>query len=289
MTERISPTIHLRRLGAELRGLREAAGITGDETTGRLGWYSAKVSKIETGRIAPSWGDVADLLDVYGVYDEEVRSSLIRLARQARQQGWWRAYSDVLSRSAATFIGLESAAASLRAYEPLVLPSLLQTESYAWATVSHAPGRKLGYNKIERHVDLRRRRQAVIHSENPLSLDVVIGETALRTGPGDRAVMAEQLSHLIECAQRPAVALRILPRRNGYPGTHGAFGIFRFPDPRDHDVAYAETVAGVVYLERKEDLSRAADVFSHVRCLALEPGQSLEVIRDAAQRATVAA
>jgi transcriptional regulator with XRE-family HTH domain len=288
VTERASPTIYVRRLALELRRLREAAGMTGEEATGKLGWYSAKVSKIETGRIVPAWGDVADLLDVYGVHDEAARCGLIGLARQARQQGWWRSYSDVLSRADATFVGLESSATSLLVYEPLVLPGLLQTEGYARAALAWAPGRRPGRGTVDRQVELRLRRQTVLSGENPLALRAIIGEQALHTGPGGQAVLAGQLRSLAERAQGPSVTLQVLPRGHTYPGAHGAFGIFRFAGAGDHDIGYAETVAGVVYLERKDDLAKAGATFGHIGSMALPPGESLELIREAARCAAVA-
>ena len=133
------------------------------------------------------------------------------------------------------------------------------------------------------------RRQAVLSAENPLALQAIIGEPALDAGTGGQAVMAGQLRRLTEHAQRPAVTLQVLPRGHTYPGAHGAFGIFRLAGADVHDVGYAETVAGVVYLERKDDLTKAEATFSHIRSMAMPPGESLELIREAARCAAVAA
>ena len=134
MTERRSPTIRRRRLGAELRRRREAAGVTIDGVAERLECSASKISRIETGHTSATPRDVRDMLEIYGVLGAEC-DELVQIAREARQKGWWHPYSTVLT---GAYVGLEAAAQSVRAYEQQVVPGILQTEEYAKAMIKAA-------------------------------------------------------------------------------------------------------------------------------------------------------
>jgi transcriptional regulator with XRE-family HTH domain len=131
-----SPTIRQRCPGQELRQLREAAGLTIEEVGQRLEVSPAKISRIETGRVIVRSRDVSDLLDQYGIQGTH-RDNLLTLTREARQQGWWRSYSDVLSAGLDVWIGLETEAEAIRLFEVQLVPGLLQTSEYA-RVVLHA-------------------------------------------------------------------------------------------------------------------------------------------------------
>src|SRR5262245_13547092 len=102
-----SPTVRRRRLGIELRRLREAAGLTCEQVGERLDYSGTRISRIETGRLGVRPNGVRELLDVYGVTDEATREALIALARDARKKGWWRSYRDVLPPWFESYVGLE--------------------------------------------------------------------------------------------------------------------------------------------------------------------------------------
>ena len=124
-----SPTVRRRRLAQELRQLREAAGLTIDEVAQRLeGMSPAKISRIETARVGVQPRDVMDLLDQYGIEGTH-REDLLTLTREARQQGWWHSYSDVLSEGTEMWAGLEAEAESIRTFDVQVIHGLLQTLS----------------------------------------------------------------------------------------------------------------------------------------------------------------
>jgi transcriptional regulator with XRE-family HTH domain len=262
--------VRRRRLGYELRLLREAARLTGEDVATALGWSDSKVSRIETGRISVHHGDVADMLDLYNVTDSATRDALITLARQARKQGWWHPYSDILQRHYATYIGLETAAASLRAFEPLTVPGLLQTETYA-RVVIRTNTRELGDAEVERLIEVRLRRQNVVFdSDDPMRMLVVLDEAALHREIGGPAVMYEQIQRLIEAAAHPRVRLQVLPFAQGsHVGMAGTFGIFEFPDEHDPDIGFVETVAGSLFLERHAEVAAARDSFDELSAQAL--------------------
>src|SRR6266566_8871996 len=137
------PTVLRILLGAQLRRLREANGITLEEAGRKIRASHSKMSRLELGRVGFKDRDVADLLTEYGVTDEKERESLRALARQANSQGWWHVYSDVLTSWFEAYVGLEEAAAGIRCYEVQFVPGLLQTEDYARAVTmlgyAHSP------------------------------------------------------------------------------------------------------------------------------------------------------
>ena len=132
MASSVNPTVRRRRLGSELRKLREQKGMTAEEVAARLLVSQSKISRLENGRRSISQRDVRDLCGVYGVDDARIVESLMQMAKESRQQGWWHAFGDV---PYSVYIGLETDAASIRVYESLVVPGLLQTPEYARAVI----------------------------------------------------------------------------------------------------------------------------------------------------------
>ena len=282
MADRNSPMVRRRRLGLELRRLREAAGKTGDEVAERLGWSASKVSRIETGRIAAAWGDVSDLLDLYEVTDTAVRQTLIGMARQSREKGWWQSFGDVLSTGYATLIGFETAARELHVFEPLTVPGLLQTPGYAHA-VMRSGAIDLSGDEIDRRVQVRLSRQAVLDGEDALKLWAILDQAVLTRQIGGPQVMADQLAHLAALAHRPGITIQVIAFAEGaHAAMTGAFGIFEFPG-EDPDIAYIDSVTGELYLERPSDVRTAKDALEHLRATAAPIDASLRLIEQAAR------
>src|SRR5262249_58029497 len=200
-----SPTVRHKRLSIKLRRFREQAGLTCEDVGQRLECSGTRISRMETGRISARPGDVRELLEIYGVTGAEA-DSLVQLARDARRKGWWRAYGRVLPTWFEAYIGLESEAARLSDFQPLVVPGLLQTEGYARAVLRSAPyaGRS---EDIDRQVALRMQRQAILDQASPPDLWVVVSESVLRVGVGGPAVLRGQLRPVSGAAAR----------RNGMP------------------------------------------------------------------------
>ena len=260
-----SPTVQRRRLGIELRRLREQAGKTIDDVAKQLECSDSKVSRIETGQVGATLRDVRDLLDLYGVTGEQ-REALVQVARQARQKGWWQAYSDTL---VVPLVGLETAASTIRSYEVLCVPGLLQTGDYARAVI-HATRPDLPAGQVERWVELRMARQDLLARGDPPQLCALLDESVVRRPVGGRPMMRDQLRHLVEVAALPAVQLHVLPFSAGeHAAMSGAFTIFSSPDPTDPDVVYLEHTRGDVYLESAEEVRRYAQAFDRLRAAAL--------------------
>jgi transcriptional regulator with XRE-family HTH domain len=174
-----SPTVRRRRLGQELRQLREAAGLTLEDVAERLEWSGAKVSRIETAKVSVRPRDVSDLLDVYGIKEAQHRNNLLALTREARQQGWWAKYSEAISASSPslhTWVGLEAEAVAIRTYSVEVVNGLLQTEDYAHA-ILRALWTTEKAEQIDRLVAVRMKRQERLVGEDPLHLCAIVDES----------------------------------------------------------------------------------------------------------------
>jgi transcriptional regulator with XRE-family HTH domain len=272
-----SPTVRRKRLGIELRRLREEAGFTCEDVGRQLECSGTRISRIETGRINVRPGDVREMLEIYGVTGTEA-DSLVQLAREARRKGWWHTYGRVLPTWFEAFVGLESEAVRLRDFQPLVMPGLLQTEEYARAVLRAAPNAG-STEDIERQVALRMDRQAILAQPSPPDLWVVLSESVLRADVGGPAVMRAQLRHLVEAAERPNVTLQVLPFSNAaHVDPISPFTILEFPEAADPTVVYLEHLTGCLFLETLDEIRRYTVVFDHLRAEALGIGQSADLI-----------
>ncbi|MCQ9134467.1 helix-turn-helix domain-containing protein [Streptomyces hilarionis] len=281
MASNVNPTVRRRRLGQELRRLRELKGMTAEEVAERLLVSQSKISRLENGRRSISQRDVRDLCGVYEVEDQRMVDSLMEMAKDSRQQGWWHAFGDV---PYSVYIGLETDAASLRVYDPQVVPGLLQTRQYAEALISGALP-ETAHTEIEKRVQVRMRRQERVSSgENPLRLWSVMDESALRRVVGSRELMRDQLEHLVEQSQLPHVTVQVIPFDMGaHPGLNGQYAILEFPDTADSSVVYIEGVTSDLYLEKPNDVQKYSVMYEHLRAQALNVEHSRQFIADIAK------
>ncbi|CAM5308145.1 transcriptional regulator [Streptomyces spiroverticillatus] len=279
---RHGPAVRRRKLGEELRRLRDRAGLTSPEAARLVGWHQSKVSRIETGRSGVKPEDVARLLEVYDLQDPQLRLLLEALAQTAGESGtqWWHAYRGLLPSQYRDFISLESSACSARTLETSVVPGLLQTPEYA-REVTRAMLPKLSAKKIDTLVEVRLARQEVLRSQDPLVLSAVLDEAVLRRQVGGGRVMKEQIRHVREAMELPHVRLQVLPFASGaHTGLTGAFVIFSFPAIADLDVVVIDHLASSLSLERKEDLAEYSAAFRKIQEQALSPQESLHLIDD---------
>lgn len=271
-----SPTVRRMLLGARLRSLREAKGLSREEAGFVIRASDSKVSRLELGRVSFKERDVADLLILYGVADPAEREAMLALARQANQPTWWRAYDDVTPGWFQNYLGLEEAAVEIRGYEVHFVPGLLQTPEYARCVVASAlppPSTE----QVERTVALRGLRQQILTADHGPRLWVVLDELALRRPIGDSRIMAEQLRHLLEVARTPRVALQILPVRRGtHVSSGGAFTMLRFGEADLPDVVYLENLVSAIYLDRAEHVERYSEVMNQLSVESLSPRESLD-------------
>lgn len=267
-----SPTIRHRRLGRELRRLREEAGLTPERAAQHLGWSRSKLNRIEIARIKVTPSDVANACDLYGA-DSDTKTMLIQLGREIGHRGWWAAYSDVL---AGTYVSLEADAAVIRTWEPLLIPGLLQTEGYAQAIISGGrPG--LDEAELRRRVSARMQRKVTLLG-SASTLHVLMDEIVLRRPIGSASIMIEQLDDLIQVSGWPTVTVRVLPLTVGsHAGLDGSFSVFSF-DEGDPDVAYTGGAAGEAYLEDSSQVRDLTLGFERLSQMALSPEESVALI-----------
>jgi transcriptional regulator with XRE-family HTH domain len=269
-----SPTVRRRQLIAELKRLREAAGLTQEDVAQRLDWHHTKVFRIETGRTGPHPNDVRVMFDVYGVTDGAQRDALVQLAKDGRQRGWWYSYRDVLPGRYEFFIGLEEEAASIRAFEQAVVPGLLQTGDYARALVHGGP-LELNPDEVDRLVEVRVTRQQVLAKADRPQLWVILDESAIRRIVGGPSVMHAQLQRLMTMSEQGKTTIQVVPYSVGaHPGTAGSFTMLGFAEPGEIDVVYMETVGGSVSVDKAEEVHHYATAFDHLRAVALSPADT---------------
>jgi transcriptional regulator with XRE-family HTH domain len=277
------PTPRSRRLGRELRRLREARGWNLDAAATELHCSISRVSRIESGEIKARPGDVMELLHAYGVpFAGEPGESLLTLARDLRQFGWWQRL-DALSSRYATYIAYEAEAVELHNFEPTLVPGLLQTEAYAREV--NSVGRETNADAVEQRVRARMTRQQVLTRRPvPLKLHAIVSEAALRVEVGNPEVVREQLRRIVEASRYPNVTIQVLTDAAGaYLATCGGFAILGF-EQGDPPLGYIETLAGELFLEAPKDIDRLNAAYDHLRTRAMSPEESIEFIREKAQQ-----
>ncbi len=274
------PTVQRLVLGGHLRRLREESFITTERAAAAIRGSHSKISRMEHGRVGFKDRDIADLLTLYGVTSGEEREALLKLAREANTPGWWQGYSDILPHWVEPYFGLEAAASFIRNYELQFVPGLLQTEGYARAIIrlGNAPTEE----DVVRRAEARISRQEILSRETPPRLWAVIDEGALRRSIGGKPVMREQLRHLVDMCDHPAVTLQILPFQVGaHPAMGGPFTILRFSEPDLRDVVYIEQLTSALYLDKPAEVDSSLEVMEQL-CLQAEPAaKTPQILKDA--------
>lgn len=275
---RTGPTALRLVVGARLRQLREAAGISSAAAGYQIRASAAKISRMELGRTGFKPRDLADLLTLYGVTDETERATLLAMAEHASTPGWWQAYGDVIPPWLETYIGLEQAADVIRTWEPQVVPGLLQTPDYARAVVRLDP--HVSPAEVERRVALRAARRRIFDRPAPARLWAVIDEAALLRPIGGAAVLRDQLDHLIRGCELPYITIQVMPLdRGGHPALSGPVSILRFPQDALSDVVYLEQLAGAVYLDKPDDVTYYWDVMNRLVVTAEPVKATVSILR----------
>jgi transcriptional regulator with XRE-family HTH domain len=280
-----NPTLRARRLAAELQRRREATGMSREEVARQLEWSTSTLFRIETGRNRPQPGNVRMLLELYGVTGPE-RDGLIQLTREARQPGWWHSFRDVLPNPYEVYIGLEAGAASIRNFEPIVVPGLLQTADYARETFRNGPI-ELDPEEVERLLEVRLARQQILTRDDRPRLWAVIDEAVIHRAVGSSEVMRGQLRHLADATRQGKTTIQVVPYRAGaHAGTTGPFVILDYAEVTDAAVVYVETLAGDIYLEERSDVDRYTLAFDRLVAAALHPDDSVQLIERLASSLT---
>jgi transcriptional regulator with XRE-family HTH domain len=281
------PTVRRRRLAAELKRLRTGAGLTGEQVAERLSplgrWSASKVSRIETGRVAVHHGDVADLLDLYGLTGGPLRDELVEIARESGKRGWWQSYRDVLPGHITPILDFEASSSAIRFVHNQLVPGLLQTPAYARALIrSCNPDAEP--DQVDRLVSLRLDRQKVLERADPPRLWVILDEAALRRPVGGGQAMREQLRKLAEQSEAAYTVVQVIPFQAGeHTGLDMPFTILSFPGDDEPDVVYLEQFTTACYIEDEYDVKRYSGNFNRLRASALDPARTRTLIMRATE------
>ncbi|MGH3864737.1 MAG: helix-turn-helix domain-containing protein [Pseudonocardiaceae bacterium] len=264
-------------LGNQLRQLREASGVTTGAAGHAIRASHAKISRMELGRVGFKERDVADLLTLYGITDEQERGVFLALARRSNVPGWWHHYSDILPSWFEMYLGLEQASSVIRTYEPQLVPGLLQTEEGARAVIRLCD-LSASAEDIERRVALRMKRQKVLTQPEAPSYWVVIDEAALWRLDG-RSAMREQIRHLIEMAELTNITLQVIPLYSGaHAAVGGPFTILRFSEPDLPDIVYLEQLTSALYLDKIQDVQYYQVVMDRLCVQAKPPAEAIRFL-----------
>ncbi|RKR88453.1 helix-turn-helix protein [Micromonospora pisi] len=290
-----SPHLRRRRLGLELRRLRETARLTGDQVIEQIGWASAsKLSRLENGRSRPDPRDVRDLLELYGVTGP-LRDELEAITREAGDvRSWLRSYRAMTPRQR-SFAELEAGCADIREYSPFVVPGLLQTREYARTRIvsfrplgNHTADAGSDVDDPETEVEARMSRQLLLTREvAPPRYSAVLEESALSRRAGPPEVVRAQLNQLCKLATLPNVTLQVLTRdarvANWYM-PHTGFSLYRFADPQDPETLAIEGHSTNQVLNDRDELDRYTVVFEWLQSAAMTPEDTLSWLAEMAGR-----
>jgi transcriptional regulator with XRE-family HTH domain len=270
----LSPTIRQRELGMRLREFRTAKGLTVEDVAKELLCSPTKISRAETGARRATLRDVRDLCQIYGV-DAKTSAELMKLAREARQPGWWTKYDDL---KIAPYIGMEQAATAITAFGMYHFPALLQTEDYARAIIKGiAP--KIDEGILGQRVEARMMRQKLLEAPKPPKYRVLLDEAVLHRHVGGPAVIKAQLDKVLSLMREEKAAVQLIPYEVGaYGAADSNFVYLEFAGTMLPDLVFVEGLVSQLYLERPDELDRYREALDNLRDEALNPRDSAKRI-----------
>jgi hypothetical protein len=237
---------------------------------------------MELGRVSFKERDVADLLTLYGITDDQERASFLAMARQANAPGWWQRYNDILPNWFEMYLGLEQASSVIRTYEPQLIPDLLQIREVASSLIQlgHPGG---STEDTERRIALRITRQEILTRSDAPNLWAVIDESALWR-LGARSTMRMQIQHLIKIAELHNVTLQVVPVYSGARAVVGGpFTILRFSEPNLPDIVYLEQLTTALYLDKLQDVQHYMLVMDRLCIQAKSPVETIRFLNSTLQ------
>lgn len=276
MSEPSGPTVRRRRLGSELRRLRERAGLDQAAAAKHLECSTSKISRLETGQGLAKALEIRSLLDLYAVTDPIERSTIMDIHKSAGEVGWWEQaeYEEVLASGHGVYVGLEFDARAVQSWELGYIPGLLQTQDYARAVHAALPP-----TSVDRLVEVRMQRQLrLTASPTPLELWAVIDESVLGREVGGHDVMREQLRALADAARRPNITIQVYPaRKDVHPGLRGSFSLLEF-GPTDPRIGYVDSPSGNAFLEKDKQIRSLVYTMDRLRAGALDPEETAALL-----------
>jgi transcriptional regulator with XRE-family HTH domain len=272
-----------RKLGMELRRLRNAAGMSAAQAAAQLELSPSTISRSETGSVNVHPRDVEAMLRLYGLTDGRKRDALVALARRSRERGWWHTYRDVLPPDVISFISVEDGANSIRSFQTMLVPGFLQTQEYSAAIAAVFP-REEPPEVVQQLIEVRRKRQQLLEGPNPVPVHVILDESLLRREIGGPKVMRGQLERLLDLASADNVTLQVLHDQGAHVGLGGPFTLFGFPEPMDDlAIVHVENQRNFFLAEDEDDIRHYELVFHRVQKSALPAPDSLALVKEIAE------
>ncbi|MER6152499.1 helix-turn-helix domain-containing protein [Streptomyces hirsutus] len=272
MPPRRQPTARQARLGAELRKLREAAGLKATEAASLLGVNSVQMSQIESGIAGVSEERLRRLVAHYACDDEALIAALVGMATE-RKRGWWEEYRGLLPNAFLDLAELEHHAGFRWDVDFLHIPGLLQTEDYARALFSYM-NTDLVKVEVDRWVEHRMRRRVIIERPEPTPYATVVHEAALRVKVGDRVQAVAQLLQVLELSEAEHVTVRVIPFDVEGFGGAGSAMIYAGGATPVLDTVVRDGPHGTAFVDAEAQLQRFRKLFRKVEAVALEPERS---------------
>lgn len=280
----VGPTTRRRRLGTDLRRLRESKSLKLEDVAVVLGVAPSTLSRIETGKMPTRTSYLTVMLDLYGIADEDARRELIDLAHEGQRRGWWAEAADLLPPGYGTYLDLEAEAAQVRAFQVLVVHGLVRTPAYTRAVIA-GERPELTSQQVRLLGSVETLRAQALGTDRSTRLHLILDESALLRAVGPEPLMRGQLEHLLAVAQQPNVTIQVLrlsqPSRP--PVLTGTFSILSFADPGGAEVLCADGLRGRVFLEERAAGVRAMTAtFESLSETACTPDQSGDLIAELA-------
>ncbi|WP_141577733.1 helix-turn-helix transcriptional regulator [Actinomadura sp. WMMA1423] len=283
-----SPFVRRRRLATELRALREQSGMTGDELARRIYRSRMTVSKLENARCRPDTRDIVKILRVLGVTGEKF-DEIHQIACDASERGWWDSYGDTMGARQRLYADLESGAATIRGYNQMSVPGLVQSAEFLQALIDLdlAEGSELNYVP-ERTIQARLERQHTFFRTEGPAAEIILDEFVLRRLAVPAETMAAQLRHMVDVVSRqPRFTLLVMPLDGRLsPGRlpPSTYMIYGFPDPADPPLVVAENASTDLIHTTPVEVAKYERLHDRLRETALPALESLSLLVDAADR-----
>jgi transcriptional regulator with XRE-family HTH domain len=272
-TESSGPTVRRIVLGGQLRRLREAAGVSREEAGYAIRGSESKISRIELGRVSFKERDIADLLTLYGITDDEDRAAFLHMVKRSNEPNWLLRYNDTVPKWFQGYVSLEEAVSRIQTYETLFVPGLVQTERYATAVIKQGiPDAPI--ETVQQRVRLRMQRQRLLQHPRSPRFWAVIDEAILHRPIGGTEVLIEQIEHLLEVTRMPTITFQIMPLERGRVVAEGPFTIMRFVEAELSDLVYLEHLTGALFLDKPDEVEMYTKVSHRLAIEAETPEES---------------
>lgn len=285
MARQEDPIAARRRLGQELRALRENVEVSGQSLAAELRWSQSKVSRLEAGKVRPTIEDIEELLEMLKP-SEARRDELLELASVAaeRPSGWWNDRRGRMTRRQREFAALEASAVLIRHFQPVLIPGLLQTPEYAREILERI--NTVTPLDVEAAIGYRMVRQSTLSARATTAphYEAIVYEAALWYCPGTEDVRPWQLTHMAEMSKRKNITIRVVPREAApeYPAMN-SFYLYSFAGKDIPPVGLVETATADLSITVSEDLDVYDKIWERLRGSALNAARSRELIESVAR------